>query len=322
LRVRFQQVTGALMAKSQEDTAFFRFTRCLAHCEVGADPGDPVWTPGAFGRWAASRSGGDLVLTSSHDTKRAEDARARLLAMTHLPQAFAQVWEASAAVPGAGAVDPGARWYVVQSLLALWEPGRDDLADRLVAHLEKALREAREVTTWTHPRPEAETAAEDFSRHLARDWAIRLPPGAAELFARAEAISLAQAALKMLLPGIPDLYQGAEGPLHHLTDPDNRLAVDWDAVGSPKPGSFAQRKDALTRTLLALRRDAPGVFAAPFRVEGEPGAWRAWREGPEGWLSLTLSWASGGPEAVALDWTAREERTAPERGSLGHPARA
>jgi (1->4)-alpha-D-glucan 1-alpha-D-glucosylmutase len=307
LRQRFQQVTGALMAKSQEDTAFFRFTRCLAHCEVGGEPGDPAWTPARFGEWLAERTGRDLVLTSSHDTKRAEDARMRLVAMTHLPQAFAQVWEDSKRVPGAGAVPAATRWYVVQSLLALWEAGREDLDERLAKHLEKAMREAREVTNWTHPREEAEERPETYARALARAWADRLPPGAAELLARAEDLSLAQVAIKGLMPGIPDFYQGAEGPLHHLTDPDNRLAVDWDRLGCPEPGGFAHRKDALTRRLLALRRERPGLFTeGTCRVEGDEGAWRLRRESGDGRLVLSLAWAARPGEAVSLDWTPAE----------------
>jgi (1->4)-alpha-D-glucan 1-alpha-D-glucosylmutase len=302
LRTRFQQVTGALMAKSQEDTAFFRFTRCLAHCEVGGEPGDPAWTPQRFAEWLAERTGRDLTLTSSHDTKRAEDARMRLVAMTHLPQSFAQVWADAARVPGAEAVPPATRWYVVQSLLALWEPGRADIPERLASHLEKAMREAREVTNWTHPREEAEQRPEDYARALARAWADRLPDGAAELIARAEELSLAQVALKALIPGIPDFYQGAEGPLHHLTDPDNRLAVDWNRLGCPEPGGFAHRKDALTRQLLALRRDRPSLFAegAP-RVEGEDGAWRLVRDAPEGRIVLSLAWAARDGGAVTLE---------------------
>jgi (1->4)-alpha-D-glucan 1-alpha-D-glucosylmutase len=307
LRQRFQQVTGALMAKSQEDTAFFRFTRCLAHCEVGGEPGDPVWTPARFRDWLADRTGRDLTLTSSHDTKRAEDARMRLVAMTHLPQAFAQVWEDSKRIPGAEAVPSATRWYVVQSLLALWEDGREALGERLAKHLEKAMREAKEVTNWTHPREDAEQEPEHFASALARTWADRLPPGAKELFARAEELSLAQLALKVLMPGIPDLYQGAEGPLHHLTDPDNRLAVDWDRLGCPEPGGFAHRKDALTRRLLALRRDRPGLFAAgTLRVEEEDGAWRLVREAEEGQVVLSLAWTAAPGGAVSLDWLPSE----------------
>ncbi len=313
LRTRFQQVTGALMAKSQEDTAFFRFTRCLAHCEVGGEPGDPEWSPARFGDWLAERTGRDLTLTSSHDTKRAEDARMRLVAMTHLPDSFRKVWEASRQVPGSDGVDPATRWYVVQSLLALWEPGRVDLGDRLAKHLEKALREAREVTNWTHPREEAEERPEDWARALARDWANRLPPGAPELIARAEDLSLAQVALKGLMPGIPDFYQGAEGPLHHLTDPDNRLAVDWDRLAEPEPGGFGHRKDALTRRILAQRRDHPGLFAdGALRVEGDDRSWRLVREGPEGRAVLSFDWDAAHGATVSLDLSLRQGAEAAE----------
>lgn len=295
LRVRFQQVTGALMAKAQEDTAFFRHVRCLAHCEVGGDPGEPAWTPARFGEWLAGRTGRDLTLTSSHDTKRSEDARARLLAMTHLPEAFARVLEASKGVPGA--VPPAHRWYVVQSLLAVWE-ARRDIPDRLALHVEKALREAREVTTWAHPHEAAEARTEDFARALAADWAGGLPPGARELMDLGDELSLAQVALKMVMPGIPDLYQGAEGPLHHLTDPDNRAAVDWDAPPGAAEGLRA-RKEALTRRLLRLRAERPAFFmGAATRVEGDGSAWRLVREGPEGHLTLSLG---AGPSV--LGWT-------------------
>jgi (1->4)-alpha-D-glucan 1-alpha-D-glucosylmutase len=311
LAVRFQQVSGALMAKSQEDTAFYRFTRCLAHCEVGAEPSDCAWTPARLAEWAAARGGRDLVLTSSHDTKRAEDARMRLVAMTHRPEAFAALWGAAQDLPGAAEVTPAQRWYLVQSWLAIHEDGREDIGDRLAAHVEKALREAKEVTTWTHPREEAEEPAQAFARALAAAW--REPPAAARpLIERGDQLSLAQLALKAMLPGIPDFYQGAEGALHHLTDPDNRLAVDFEALAAPPEGGLAAAKLALTRALLRLRAEAPGLFDAPLRVEEAPGGWRLSREGPEGRLALTLAWEGGGaagslwpPEGegpVALDW--------------------
>lgn len=313
LAIRFQQVSGALMAKSQEDTAFYRFTRCLAHCEVGAEPSDCAWTPARLAEWAASRTGRDLLLTSSHDTKRAEDARMRLVAMTHLPEVFAALWEAASDLPGAGEVDPAQRWYVLQSWLAIHEDGRGDIGDRLAAHMEKALREAREVTSWTHPREAAEQPAQAFARTLAAAW--HEPPDTARtLIERGDQLSLAQLALKILLPGIPDFYQGAEGPLHHLTDPDNRLPVDFEALDAPPEGGLAAAKLRLTRALLRLRSEAPGLFGAPLRIEPMPGGWRALREGPEGRLMLTLSWEGGGtagslwpPEGkgpVAIDWQA------------------
>ena len=298
LRTRFQQVSGALMAKSQEDTAFFRFTRCLAHCEVGNDPGDPAWTSERFGEWLAGRSGRDLALTSSHDTKRAEDARMRLVAMTHLPEAFATVLAASDGVPGAAATPPSLRWYIVQSLLAVWEDGRGDIAGRLALHVEKALREAREVTHWAFPQPAPESRAEDFARALALDWAAGLPKGAAALIERGEALSLAQVALKMVMPGIPDLYQGAEGPLFHLTDPDNREGTDWPRP-LPPGESLAARKGRLTRALLALRAARPDAFEGAARVEAGDGAWRLVREGASGLITLAIA-VPGAPAGAPL----------------------
>jgi hypothetical protein len=323
------------MAKSQEDTAFFRFTRCLAHCEVGGEPGEPVWPPERFGAWVAGRTGRDLTLTSSHDTKRAEDARARLLAMTHDPEAFEALLVASEGVPGAAEVPASLRWYIVQSLLAIWEEGRRDTAERLAAHVEKALREAREVTTWSHPRPEAEARAEEFSRALALDWAARRPPGLERLSALGARISLAQVALKCALPGIPDFYQGAEGPLHHLTDPDNRLAVDWEGlgeVGGPPAADapLARRKGALARDLLRLRAEHPGLLASAARVEaGEGGRWTLLREGPAGRLAVEVDLASPrrrcgssggsagpcrrpGPRATRATWRRSEGPRRPE----------
>ncbi len=326
LRTRFQQVTGALMAKSQEDTAFFRFTRCLAHCEVGGEPGDPAWAPERFGAWCAARTGRDLTLTSSHDTKRAEDARARLLAMTHDPEAFGALLAASDGVPGSAEVPASLRWYIVQSLLALWEDGRDDIAPRLAAHVEKALREAREVTTWSHPRPEAEARAEDFSRALALDWAARRPPGLDRLAELGARLSLAQVALKCAMPGIPDFYQGAEGPLHHLTDPDNRLAVDWEGleeVGGPPVTDrpLAGQKGTLTRDLLRLRAERPGLFAGAARVEaGGGGAWTLLREGPAGRLAVTVD-PSSGEAPVRVGWSPRDAAGGSAGDAGGAPAR-
>jgi (1->4)-alpha-D-glucan 1-alpha-D-glucosylmutase len=175
------------------------------------------------------------------------------------------------------------------------------------------MREAREVTNWTHPREEAEQRPEHWARALARNWTDHLPPGAVELIARAEELSLAQVALKGLMPGIPDFYQGAEGPLHHLTDPDNRLAVDWDRLAEPEPGGFAHRKDTLTRRLLALRRDHSGLFAdGTVRVEGRDGSWRLVREGPKGRVTLSLNWGAAPGRAVSLDLSLPKEVQAAE----------
>lgn len=275
-RIRFQQVTGALLAKAHEDTASFRWTRYLAANDVGAEPDEATLDAAGFEAWMGVAGSGRLTLTSSHDTKRSEDSRARLMAMSHDPGAFAALW--AAAPPAAGATED-LRWYVLQSLLAIWEPGAPDLAERLVGHVEKAVREAKEATNWTHPDPVFEAAATGFARALAQDWGAAPPEPARALIARGEALSLCQTALKMLIPGAPDIYQGCEGVFLALTDPDNRRAPDWDALARIEDADGPSgRKARLTGTLARLRRERADFFScADARIETRDGALRLTR---------------------------------------------
>ncbi|GGH51506.1 malto-oligosyltrehalose synthase [Frigidibacter albus] len=274
-RTRFQQVTGALTAKAHEDTAEFRFNRYLAANEVGSDPDEPVMSVEEFAAWFARRTQeapDAMVLTSSHDTKRAEDARMRLVAMSHAPEDFAALWEAAEALPAEG-VAANLRWYIVQSWLAVWEPGRTDVPDRLAEHVRKAMREAKEVTTHTEPDEAAEAAALDWTAALCAAWAEAPPAEVARLHARGSVLSLAQMAMKLLLPGVPDTYQGTEDAAFHLTDPDNRLPVDFAALAAGGPvTAFGQAKTALLRQMLALRAAEPELFTqGEVRVTGEAG---------------------------------------------------
>ena len=311
-RTRFQQVTGALTAKAHEDTAEFRFNRYLAANEVGSDPDEPAMTAAAFGGWFKRRVGEApeaMVLTSSHDTKRAEDARMRLVAMSHLPEEFAALWQAAAAMPEMG-VGANLRWYVVQAWLAVWEPGRADVPGRLAEHVRKAMREAKEVTTHTEPDAAAETAALDWTAALCAAW--ETPPAPAlRLQARGAVLSLAQLALKLMLPGVPDTYQGTEDAAFHLTDPDNRLPVDFAALAERGPsGELGRAKTALLRKLLALRRAEPALFAAgDVQVTGEAGgplelvrsgAGRALRLGIDTGGSGELVWSFDGGDAGSV----------------------
>ncbi len=320
-RTRFQQVTGALLAKSHEDTAGFRWNRYLAANEVGADPDETVLSPAEFGRWLVERqatAAEALTLTSTHDTKRAEDARMRLVALSHCPEAFAEVWADANAVPGAAEVEVNLRWYIVQSLLAIWEPESDAIAERLAAHVEKAMREANEITTWTHPNADAEALVQVYVGRLVTAWQVRMPEAAALIFATGEALSLAQLVLKCVMPGIPDFYQGSEGPVFHLTDPDNRLPVDFERMaGLHETPGFAGQKARLTRQLLSLRRKVPGLFATG-RASAEAlddGQIRVVRAGPQGVLAVTLRLqgiaeragaaaeeGGGTPVPMVIDW--------------------
>lgn len=261
LQLRFQQITGALLAKSHEDTAGFRWTPNLAACEVGADPDTPATTAQAFSDWANAQPGTGLLLTSSHDTKRSEDARMRLVAMTHLPD------DALALIAGAARLTPQAQvpvnlhWYIVQSALAIWGDESGDLRTRLTDHANKAMREADEITSWTHPNAEAEDAALAFLDALIADWSASEPAALTRLIALGRRLSLAQLMLKLMLPGIPDIYRGCEGGHFALTDPDNRIAVDLQVLrGLPDAPGLDGAKARLTRQMLALHHADPALF--------------------------------------------------------------
>ena len=264
-RDRFQQVTGALTAKAHEDTAEFRYNRCLALNEVGSDPDAPPLTAAAFAAIFTARQAAwpqALNLISSHDCKRGEDARMRLVALTHLPGTFGDLFAMARALPGATDIDQNTLWYLVQSAVAIWQPGREDVPDRLAQHMEKALREAKEGTNWEHPDPAVEDPVLDLARRLGLAWLTAPPPSLAPVVARAEALSMMQVALWALLPGVPDLYAGTEGGFFALTDPDNRPDVDFAALPAlPDAAGFAGAKAGLVRRLLALRHRAPRFFA-------------------------------------------------------------
>jgi (1->4)-alpha-D-glucan 1-alpha-D-glucosylmutase len=265
LRLRFQQVTGAVIAKAQEDTAFYREVPLLSANEVGGEPDDSPVDPPVFHAEMTARARQwprAMTLTSSHDTKRSEDARMRIAAITHDPRAFLDFHRRCSDAAGE-AIGPNLRWYLAQTLIAM--SGEADLAQRLETHVEKALREAKRSTFWNAPNADVEDAAKDCARRLALGF-DGLRTGLTRILGHARALSLTQTALKLTLPGIPDIYQGCEISCHALTDPDNRRAVDFDALaaGLADPSTLADDHDrdklALTRRLLRLRRSEPALF--------------------------------------------------------------
>jgi (1->4)-alpha-D-glucan 1-alpha-D-glucosylmutase len=221
-----------------------------------------------------------LTLTSSHDTKRSEDARARIMALSHEPD----LWEPLLALVPGDCPLPW-RWYLAQSAFAAAPAG--DLSDRLAAHAEKAMREAKADTFWTAPDADFEGRVIAAARAVAAAMEP-LPAflsGAAE---RAERIALAQAALKLTVPGVPDVYQGTEVGSFLLTDPDNRRRPDFGALAAAldDPSGlppFDRAKLSLTRTLLALRREMADVFAqGAYRAEPAPDGALAFARAHEG----------------------------------------
>ena len=261
LRTRFQQVTGALLAKAHEDTAGFRWTSYLAASEVGADPDRPVAGPDELAQWAAEQPGTGILLTSSHDTKRSEDARMRLVACSHLPQEALALIAGADGIAGAASVPANMRWYLVQSALGIWDADDPGLVARLQEHATKALREADEVTSWTHPVEAAETAALDLVEALVAEWRANPPEAIDRLMERGAALSLSQLALKLTLPGVPDIYRGCEVAHFALTDPDNRRPVDLAALrAADGADGLSGAKSRLTQRLLSHHRDDPQLL--------------------------------------------------------------
>lgn len=264
-RTRFQQVTGAAVAKSQEDTAFYRDVALLSMNEVGGEPDDTGLDFEAFHAEMTDRARHmphGLTLTSSHDTKRSEDARMRIAALSYHPELF-DTWVDRCCQLARKELDPNIVWYLAQSRIAL---GSDtpDLAGRLAGHAIKALREAKDATFHTAPVEAVEMVVEDYAHELATTFA-RLPDDLDPILRTADRLTLALAALKLTAPGIPDIYQGCETTCYALTDPDNRRPVAFDvlarALDDPLGlGTLGAEKFRLTRSLLSLRRDAPEVF--------------------------------------------------------------
>ena len=275
---RFQQLSSPIMAKGIEDTAFYRYTPLLCENEVGGTPGSAAHPPERVHAWLASRVNQPLTLnaTSTHDTKRSEDARMRLAVLTEIPaewNAAVASWahlnfEAKGILGGEVFPTAHTEHYLYQSLVASWD-GSDtsDYVERIVTHMRKASREGKLWTSWLEPNEAREAALESFVRTIldgAAGSGFRAHLGTffERIQAGAESNSLALLALKCLAPGLPDFYQGAEDWLHTLTDPDNRRPVDYEALSerlrNDEPRSA---KNHLARQLLQLRAGHPELFS-------------------------------------------------------------
>lgn len=256
---RFAQTSAALRAKSLEDRAFYRYAPLLSATEVGGEPGQPAVPPGEFHAYCAALvrdwPGSGTVL-STHDTKRSADVRARIAALAQAPELMGRP---------AGA-DPQLAWVARQTALGLGDA--PEAPDRLAEALLKAVREAALRTSWTEPDEAYEAAVPEYAR-----TGGGLPP---ELAEAARANLLGTALLHLAMPGVPEVYQGAETEYRALVDPDNRRPARFprealarlDAGGAPS--GPAEEKLALTAAVLRLRRARPSLFAgyAPLTARG------------------------------------------------------
>ncbi|MFK0233089.1 malto-oligosyltrehalose synthase [Streptomyces vinaceus] len=256
---RFAQTSAALRAKSLEDRAFYRYAPLLSATEVGGDPGQPALTPAEFHAYCAELDRdwpGSGTVLSTHDTKRSADVRARISALSQAP-------EVMGAPTGP---DPQLAWVARQTALGLGEA--PERPERLAEALLKAVREAALHTSWTDQDPAYEDTVAGYAQQDPE-----LPP---ELAAAARANLLGMTLLHLAMPGVPEVYQGAETEYRALVDPDNRRPARFPREALARldsgaaPRGPAEEKLALTAALLRLRRDRPGLFTgyAPLAARG------------------------------------------------------
>jgi len=251
--VRFQQTTPPVHAKGIEDTAFYRWNRFVALNEVGGDPGRFSLPVAGFHEASLSRPPGGLLATTTHDTKRSGDVRARLSCIADDPDEWAALVRARIG----GRPDPNEAYFVLQTVVGAWPSPA-----RLEQYLEKALREAKVHTTWVEQDHEWEAGAKAFGVSLLED--AELAAYAERLAERAERVVLGQTLLKLTVPGVPDLYQGDELPFLALVDPDNRRPVDWALRRRLLGSADAPPKLDLIQRTLALRARRPAPFAGSY----------------------------------------------------------
>jgi (1->4)-alpha-D-glucan 1-alpha-D-glucosylmutase len=264
---RWQQTTGAVMAKGVEDTAFYRWFRLTALNEVGGNPDRFSLSPVDFHRAALERLESHphtLLASQTHDTKRAGDVRARIGALAGLHEEWAERVRRWHALTG-GMDDPNEEYLLWQTLVGAWPI----VPRRLELYLEKALREAKRTTNWLEPDEAHERRVKDFVRSLYsnQEFLEEFEPFAARVATAGEHASLGALLLRLTSPGLPDLYQGDTLLSLNLVDPDNRRPVDWNAHASvlrePAP-TRRTLKAHLVRRVLHLRLERPGAFAGEY----------------------------------------------------------
>ncbi|KRB73189.1 maltooligosyl trehalose synthase [Nocardioides sp. Root190] len=278
--LRFQQTSGMVMAKGVEDRAFYRWSRLTSLNEVGADPDHFALDTAGFHAAMARRQAStpDAMTTlSTHDTKRGEDVRARISVLAEDPE----WWTATltSLLEAAPAPDPGFANLLWQAAVGAWPLERD----RLHGYAEKAMREAGDRTTWTAPDTSYEKAVHALVDAAYDDPAVRslVDAAADRLAAPGWSNALSAKLLSLIVPGVPDVYQGSELWEQSLVDPDNRrpvdfalrrrLALEGDVPHRPTdPLDEGGAKLHVVRTALRLRRDRPELFTGytPVTVTG------------------------------------------------------
>jgi len=261
---RIMQFTGPLMAKGFEDTLFYTYNRFIGHNEVGDSPAMFGMSPEEFhARMLHRKQHWPLSLnaTSTHDTKRGEDARARLNAMTSLAEAWADTateWFAMTdSMRTDGMPDANDTYFIFQTLAGAYPLSQSDkFAGRLETYCVKALREGKLNSTWSEPNETYEAATLKFIKSLTTlgsPFGVALKKYLATITDGGLINSLAQVVLKFTTPGVPDIYQGCEGWDFSLVDPDNRQAIDFASHESSLHETLATTEGHRLRALWQTR---------------------------------------------------------------------
>ena len=296
--MQFQQVTGPVMAKAFEDTAFYRYFRLLALNEVGGDPRRFGTSCTAFHHVAAERGQSwprAMLTTATHDTKRGEDARLRIALLSEMPREWGRRvagWlrlnrRHRGEIDGQDVPDRNIEYLFYQMLVGVWPPGLDPgdveavsaLVERVDAAMVKSVREGKQRSSWSYPNAAYEAGLTRFVRGVLdaakpNPFLVDFAAFIGQLARPAAIASLAQLALKLTIPGVPDIYQGGELWDFSLVDPDNRRPVDWserrrllDKLSDASLADLAEHwqdgreKLFVTARLLGLRRTRPALFA-------------------------------------------------------------
>lgn len=282
-RVRFQQFTGALMAKGYEDTELYRSVALASANEVGGEIVAPALSPEqAHAHFVARQRDWPRALTplSTHDTKRSGDVRARIDVLTEQPEAWlaaVERWREMTATFVTDGVDGPMpdrldQSIILQALAGAWPID----SDRLSGFVVKALREAKRRSDWIEPNEDYEKAAVAFATALVDDPAAEsfradFAAFLAPLVRAGRANSLAQTVIQMTAPGVPDLFQGTERFDLSLVDPDNRRPIDWSRLSAAEfdeaPDDVRDDEEGLSKTAVIaalgkLRRARPALFEA------------------------------------------------------------
>ncbi|HEX2570954.1 MAG TPA: malto-oligosyltrehalose synthase, partial [Polyangia bacterium] len=288
--LRLQQLTSPVTAKGIEDTAFYRYFPLASLNEVGGEPDRFGTSVEEFHRFNLERQRlwpHGLSATTTHDTKRSEDTRARIAVLSEIPEAWAQAvarWRTlnqrhKTDVGGTELPDANEEYLLYQTLVGTWPLAPPDLAGheryvgRIQEYMNKALKEAKVHTSWVNPNEAHDRAIERFVQ-AALD-PVGGQPFAAEVTALVRRIApaglcnaLSQVVLKIASPGVPDFYQGTELWDFSLVDPDNRRPVDYElrrrllgelrAVAEAELPALAERllrhpEDGRVKLLVTLR---------------------------------------------------------------------